>query len=179
MKLEEKCCKLQTLDMEVDAKTNEIFYVVLLLEKGCIRFYLFKSCSFKLGWRIWLLLLILYGSFTARGKLQWTFFMLWSQQYFLKLFLCLNNLPCSESIPVIHFSSFSCSQGIGRIWLQHSESLLQTFNLNAIRRNRHLIGSVPVRWEEPHPAIRSRTDRGSVPGGSHGSLESNPILYMI
>ena len=67
------------------------------------------------------------------GKIYWAFFMLKGHWYLSKLFLCLENLPYSQSMPGTHFFSFLYSQGKGwKIWLWHSESVLQIFSSNAV-----------------------------------------------
>ena len=67
------------------------------------------------------------------GKIYWAFFILKGHWYLSKLFLCLENLPYSQSMPGAHFFSFLCSQGKGwKIWLWHSESVLQIFSSNAV-----------------------------------------------
>ena len=67
MKLQENYCKLKTLDVELDAKTNEILCCLAFRER-VHQVSFVQVCWIKLGWSIWLLLLlILFGSLKKRG----------------------------------------------------------------------------------------------------------------
>lgn len=57
MKLQEKCCKLKSLDMERDAKISDILYCLTFRDR--VHWVLFvQVCCMKLVWSIWLLLLL-------------------------------------------------------------------------------------------------------------------------
>lgn len=146
-----------------------------------------RVCCIRLDWSIWLLLLLtLFGSLKKRKE---GILMLHSQgETLVDIFHTLGSLVLFKALLTFRelaifwvrarnsFSQFPLQSGHRRrIWLWHSESLLQIFNSKAMWRDRHLIGSVPVRWEWPHPAVRSSTNTASAidfvvsaPGGSHG-----------